>query len=209
MTMLSTAERGQTRALVVGHDAYRAGAQLLLLHLLTWLKRNSDIHTDVLLLQGGELLPDFKTIAPTDVLFTDDTRAPAGFFDKLVSPFRTRLESSRRRLSRTLRKLEQVDVLYLNSVASLPVLPALKRLLPRPVICHVHALDMGIDTLGGVEMFRASQIYIDHYVAVSRAVADMLVERCGVPPDRIVSAYGAIDLANQGLRGTGCSVTRT
>ena len=246
MTMLSTAERGQTRALVVGHDASRAGAQLLLLHLLTWLKTNSDIHTDVLLIRGGELVPDFKTLAPTDVLITEGSGAPTSIFDELVSPFRARLESSRRRLFRKLSKLEQVDVLYLNTVASLPLLspfrarlepsrrrlfrklskleqvdvlylntvaslpllPALKRLWARPVICHVHELDMGIETYCGVEMFRASQSYVDQYVAVSHAVADMLVERCDVPPDRIVIIYEATHLANQGLRRTDCSARR-
>jgi hypothetical protein len=57
-----------SRLLFVGHDASRTGAPILLLHLLGWLKANSDVSFRILLGDGGPLEGDYRALAPTWVL---------------------------------------------------------------------------------------------------------------------------------------------
>ena len=54
--------------LLVGHDAFAAGAQFLLLHLARQLRRVHGVRLEVLLLGGGALQVDFAAVAPVMVL---------------------------------------------------------------------------------------------------------------------------------------------
>ena len=54
--------------LLVGHDAFAAGAQLLLLNLGRALRATSGVRIAFLLLDGGALLADYEAVAPTTVL---------------------------------------------------------------------------------------------------------------------------------------------
>jgi glycosyltransferase involved in cell wall biosynthesis len=56
------------RLLLVGHDAFPAGAQHLLLHIGRTLRRRSGAEIEFLLLGGGRLQPDYAAVAPTTVL---------------------------------------------------------------------------------------------------------------------------------------------
>ncbi len=59
---------GRTRLLLVGHDAFPAGSQLLLLHLGRYLRRARGIEVAFLLLAGGALEAEYRAAAPTTVL---------------------------------------------------------------------------------------------------------------------------------------------
>ena len=54
--------------LLVGHDAFAAGAQMLLLHLARQLRGMHGMRLEILLLGGGALYADFAAVAPTTVL---------------------------------------------------------------------------------------------------------------------------------------------
>ena len=56
------------RLLLVGHDAFPAGAQLLLLNLVRTLRAAQGVDVAVLLLNDGALLADYQAAAPTTVL---------------------------------------------------------------------------------------------------------------------------------------------
>lgn len=58
--------------LLVGHDAFPAGAQHLLLQLGRMLRRQCGTGIEFLLLGGGRLQPDYAAIAPTTVLASPD-----------------------------------------------------------------------------------------------------------------------------------------
>ena len=64
------ASRGETRTrvLLVGHDAFPAGAQLLLLNLVRTLQRVNGVEVAVLLLGDGGLLAEYRAAAPVTVL---------------------------------------------------------------------------------------------------------------------------------------------
>ncbi len=56
------------RLLLVGHDAFPAGAQMLLLHLGRALRRGFGVKVEFLLLGGGALLAEYEAAAPTRVV---------------------------------------------------------------------------------------------------------------------------------------------
>ena len=62
--------------LLVGHDAFPAGAQHLLLHIGRTLRRRCGTEIEFLLLGGGRLQPDYAAVAPTTVL-ADPEHLPA------------------------------------------------------------------------------------------------------------------------------------
>jgi glycosyltransferase involved in cell wall biosynthesis len=58
---------GKLKLLLVGHDAHSHGAQLLTLNIFRTLKESFGIDTVCILLDGGELVNDYKKIGPTYV----------------------------------------------------------------------------------------------------------------------------------------------
>jgi len=51
------------KILFVSHEATRTGAPMILIHLLTWIKSNTDLKFNILLLKGGELSSDFENLS--------------------------------------------------------------------------------------------------------------------------------------------------
>jgi glycosyltransferase involved in cell wall biosynthesis len=56
------------RIVLVGHDAFRSGAQTNLLNMARTLKRQLDIDVIIMLIEGGDLLEDYERVAPTYVI---------------------------------------------------------------------------------------------------------------------------------------------
>src|SRR6478736_4402121 len=54
--------------LFIGHDASRTGAPLLLLHFFKWLRRETSVKFELLLRDGGELIQDYRDVAPTRIV---------------------------------------------------------------------------------------------------------------------------------------------
>ena len=65
------------RLLLVGHDAFCAGAQSLLLHLAQQLRRGHGVEVSILLLAGGAMLEGYRAAAPTRVIALCDPELPA------------------------------------------------------------------------------------------------------------------------------------
>jgi glycosyltransferase involved in cell wall biosynthesis/tetratricopeptide (TPR) repeat protein len=57
--------------LLVGHDAFPAGAQTNLLNMARCLKRQLNTEVSIFLLSGGELLPEYERVAPTQIIGDD------------------------------------------------------------------------------------------------------------------------------------------
>ena len=65
------------RILLVGHDAFVAGAQTLLLHIARQLRRAHGVEVSFLLLDGGGMLEGYRAFAPTQVMKVTDPALPA------------------------------------------------------------------------------------------------------------------------------------
>jgi glycosyltransferase involved in cell wall biosynthesis len=199
------------RILVIGHDAYRSGAQISLLHILRWLKGNYPAKFSLLLKDagGGELLGEYAELLPTKVI-TPSQLASIGRPTRRVSPVR--------RLARRILKpdrekkaveLDGIDLIYANSAVSADLAAALRAAGNGPVICHIHELEMSIRWYMGVERFRQAQQQIDGYIAASRAAAQNLIANHGIQPERIDVVYEAICIPEHGGREPAELLTKT
>ncbi len=202
----------------ISHDAYRAGASMLLLNFLRWLRANTTIPFEIVIREGegasGELEAEFATLAPVFVL--DRTTSPEGHASGGIvrrlaaramgtpvgAPPRycahcgARVSSSGdrpRQLGPLLKRLAREDValIYSNTVTNGEVFEPLASL-GRPIISHVHELDYWIRYRIGMESFRWVQKYTDHYVAVSEAVKSNLVQSHGIPEASVDVVHGFV-----------------
>jgi glycosyltransferase involved in cell wall biosynthesis len=176
--------------LFVGHNAYRAGAQIELLHLLRWLQNGFGYRSSLVLVSGGDLVPDYQSTVPTQVLRADGrpslpSRART-FVDRRLGavPFERQL--------RAIVATQELDLVYLNSAASLGLVPLLARITRAPMICHVHELEASIRKFCGLEVFRRAVPHLTAYVAASGAVEQNLIVNHAIDRAHIHRVYEGI-----------------
>lgn len=180
----------------VSHEATRTGAPRVLLHFLGWLRRNTSVDFEVVLLRDGPVRSEFEALAPVHVLAADRhwhqltlaERAVA----KLVSPAAGDRARQLRQRWQASRLPVRGGLVYLNSSLSLPLAGVVgaggKGRAPK-VVSHIHELDTGLRHSVGDAGRRLLGERVDHVVAVSNCVRDNLVERWGVAPDRVSRHY--------------------
>ncbi|QIL89862.1 glycosyltransferase [Microbulbifer sp. SH-1] len=66
-----TRQEGKTKLVLVGHDAYKHGAQLLTLNIFKTLVQDFGIDVELVLLDGGPLVEDYQKIGKTHVAHGD------------------------------------------------------------------------------------------------------------------------------------------
>lgn len=187
-------QRGPSRVLFVSHEASRTGAPMMFLHFLRWLKANTDLSFEILLLAGGPLADDFARIAPThrvDALgsgsasYVEAGIAKAGFPG---AADRVKVGRSRRSVDH----LRGFDALYLNSTTSAIALRILPEI-PPLVVSHIHELGSAFNywfpQRDRQEMLAAT----DWFVACSDGVATNLIGSYGVTSDQVSRHYEFVD----------------
>src|SRR5690606_28784969 len=90
---------------------------------------------------------------------------------------------ARARLVPQLRALRDFDVVYLNSLPSLAVLPYLPP--AQLVVSHVHELQVAVRTWRHTPEFELFSSRPDLWVAASDAVGRLLTDEIGLPPSRV------------------------
>lgn len=180
--------------LAVAHEATLTGSPMNLLHLLRWVTEHTDVEVRTLILQDGLLRHRFEQVG--EVTLLDRWALPALLGS--VQAGLQHLGSSRAwkpvaaaRLLPQLRGLGEFDLVYLNSLPSVSVLPYLRE--PKAVVAHAHELQVawrmwrdGRDK----ELFRTRP---DRWVAASAAVRDLLVDEIELPADRVLVHHEFID----------------
>jgi glycosyltransferase involved in cell wall biosynthesis len=149
------------RVLVVGHDAWRNGAQILLLTLLREWKKRDDVEFRLILHCDGVLRSDLQKTAQMIVLTdypTEDLRKEA---------------------------LEEFcgfgpNVILANTAVLGPILPTLKSL-GVPIVSYIHELQKSIERWAPGPIIAATVSNSDHFIAVSKPVEENLVRNHGVP----------------------------
>ena len=114
--------------LFVSHDASRAGAQSVLLNVISWFKKYTFIELKILCLEGGEWLGRFRELG-----------------DRLVLSELNRKVHSEADLVQELLDFcgGKPDLIYGNTVAAGRCYGSLHRL-NAPIITHFHELEMSI-----------------------------------------------------------------
>jgi glycosyltransferase involved in cell wall biosynthesis len=169
------------RILAIGHDAYRAGAQIAFLHILRWLRDNHDAEISLLLGSGGDLVDDYSSVLPTSIL-----EAPPSKSSELRQRWR------RSRQWRGLSQPGRFDLIYANSSASAALAADLSARVGCPALCHVHELNVAMRRFGG--RFDSTSGQFAGFIAVSRAVEDNLTVNHGIDRNRIHLIHEAVPL---------------
>ncbi len=163
------------RTLFISHDDFRAGAPIVLLRLLSWLKSETSVECEVLLRDCyNDLRPEFESLARVSTWQVD------GLGEAAMTAHRDALL---RRWGRS-----EFDLIYSNTITNGAVLEALS-VLGIPVITHVHELGFWIrHRLGplGVEQVTRRT---NRYIAASEAVRANLIQDVGVPESCVDVVY--------------------
>jgi len=169
------------RVLFLSHDAYRAGATIFLLNMLTWLSRNTGLQFTTLLRKDGEMRPAFEALGPVAVLDATQPGRLRSFFGKRqtkVSPLQSYIDSGR------------YDLLYCNTITHGALFESLD-LRGMPVITHVHELPSSVRRYAGGKaellIHRSNAV-----IAVSEAVADHLRTSFKCDRDKFHRIYGFV-----------------
>lgn len=162
------AARRPLKILVVSHDTNVAGAQVLLLSLLEWMRRQPTLEVYAAALTGGNIRERFEAQGPLLVL------------DEALSP-----GDSKRNADRVIFDFcaGPPDVVLANTVVT-GKLHALAEMEGVPVVTFVHELEQSILRFAGEEVWQMARDRSCMLLAASPAVFANL-ERRGVPAERM------------------------
>lgn len=178
------------RVLALGHSASRTGSPKVFAAVLGWLGSQPGTHLDVALAQGGPLLElissSVSSVRVHDELANDHraTSAASLLYALQLDHFAYRAGERIRQRGRV--SPEGYDVVYVNSVSALSLLRKGSR--RPPIVLHVHELDVAVMSSRLPDAEPLSEA-ADRFIAVSKSVRDMLVERHGIDPDCVVLAH--------------------
>jgi hypothetical protein len=158
------------KVLFITHEASRTGAPMVLLWMLQWLRRHTDLEFEILICKEGALRSEFESLAPTH------TPETAGQDPDFVRRF---------------------GLLYSNSICSGSTLEGLAYG-DLPIVTHVHELDGGFDGIGPRNLAGIVR-QTNHYIACSTGVAHRLHDRLRIPMERISVHHAMVDLAKVDL----------
>lgn len=164
--------------LFVSHDAQRTGAPIVLLHILLWLRQNTNLDFEIIFRNGGELIEEFKKIAPTHIVRNN-------LLIKITKKFKIRLPQNYF-IPRKI-KNKKYDLIYSNTITNGFLISILKKN-TRKVITHVHEMDSWIER-SGLTNWNHVYAQTDHFIAVSETVKNGLV-KLGVDIDKITIIPG-------------------
>jgi glycosyltransferase involved in cell wall biosynthesis len=162
------------KILFIAHDDFRAGASIVLLQFLRWLKNNTDIPFEILIkVVYGDLISEFRALAPVIAWSQASGEEPQP----------REIEATVAHLRR-----QKVALIYSNTFTNGRVLAALSKL-NCPVISHVHELEFWIKNRTEPGNNKEVIKHTHHYIAVSDAVKECLITDLKIPSDRISLIY--------------------
>jgi len=196
------------RILFVSHAANRSGAPLVLLDLLRFLRRNTQIEASIISARRGPLEREFALYAaPLAPSRPFQTATMLGAAKRRVGegelPRREQIERAiasairlQGRLARSAaRSAPRFDLVYANSAASGEAVRALEPVLRRgaKLLVHVHEL------AGALEQSRVGWAFLRargaFFIAASNAVRDELTQGQGIAPEFVETIYEWTDFA--------------
>ncbi|WP_019986428.1 glycosyltransferase family 4 protein [Rudanella lutea] len=176
--------------LLIGHDANRAGAQLVLLQLMRLL-RAQNVTMRLLLGEGGPLLADYQALAPVTIWPAEPAHVVGPVADKVLGKlgvWESRYRKQQATRQATLRQelnLDGVDLVLVNTVTSARWFGQLNLSPKVPVVTFVHELAMSVQMYTRPDELRYLLDRTTHMLAVSKATANYYMEAHGFDPARI------------------------
>jgi glycosyltransferase involved in cell wall biosynthesis len=167
--------------LFVGHDANRAGAQILLLRFLKLLKNHPDFEFTVLLKTDGVLADEYRQVAET-IIWDAPARIPTDaekWKDKLgIKKIEPDLPINRL-------PVKKFDLIVSNTISNGDILPELASL-GCPIVTYCHELEMGIRMYTSEQNFANVLKYSTSYIACGASVKENLIKNHKIQEEKIV-----------------------
>jgi len=176
---------GGRSVLFVSYDAARTGAPILFLNFLRWVRDNTKLPFEVLLVNGGELEREYREVAPVHVLNEEEHQG--GIWGRYV---RGRGWRRRKRMLATIGG-NNIGLVYANTVANGEIIEQLSNRLC-PVVTHVHELDYWMRYRVNPKSLEKVFNYTTRYIAVSQAVKNNLVQNFAVAGDKVEVIHGFV-----------------
>lgn len=163
------------KILFISHCASRTGAPIVLYSFLSWLKKErEDISFELLLLGGGELEKDFRNLCAVHYgwnIYSKTEKRMHRYLRYTLDPNKWKRFINDKKY----------DLLYANTIVSLPVGVELKNEFGIPLLLHLHESEVGYACMGYDDNLLHN---CDSFIAVSQPVKDVL-QRRGVPATKI------------------------
>jgi glycosyltransferase involved in cell wall biosynthesis len=186
------------RLLLIGHDANRAGAQLVLLYLMRLLKAEG-VGMHLLLGNGGPLVDAYRALAPLTIWPATNSHVINAQADKVLGKLGLweqqalrKARQQQRRIAGELR-LNEFDAVLVNTVSGAKWLRQLSLPNHVPVVAYLHELTMSVQLYTDPADLRFLLDRAQHLLTVSQATAAFYQTRFNVP-DHYISLFTLIDV---------------
>ncbi len=185
--------------LFIGHDAKRAGAQLILLHILQELKARG-IATHTLLAEGGLLEDQYRQASSLTILPVLPNVIFSSKIDKilnalgLLSYFKTRTETRQKDEFEAEIKSKNIGLIFGNTIAIGSAYEALQ-FLNMPFVLFVHELSMSVKMYSTPDQIANLLNHTNHLITPSRAVSKYFVQTLGFAAERN-STFKIVNIAS-------------
>lgn len=179
------------KVLFIAHEASRTGAPVVLLSLLKWLKKNTDLSFEILVLIDGPLRQEFESVAKTYYI-------PPVYSFSIINKIRRRLYPEKTddyKLAEIVNKLSgnKYNIIYGNTIVTLPWLLRFKKVINTKVVCAIHEMSFIIKLFLKKEYVFKELGNVDLIIAGSHAVKKNLVEEFLIPELLIKVVHSFID----------------
>lgn len=178
------------KILFITHNTSPTGAPYVLLLLLEWLKSNGkQFQSDIVFLGGGDLKKDF--ISVTDMSFDITELYKKTFDQKIASLLTKKITKKDIRKEAFIKKIasQKYDVIYANTIASVPFAVELKKMAVNEpkIIAHIHELNTIIKEY--LSTFNEYIPHIEQFISVSNLVKQNLETNWNVKASQNTLVY--------------------
>ena len=183
------------KILFICHDSNRTGAPLLLLDFMKWLKYNTLIEFDVLLLKEGGLESEFSKLSTVYLWKASEPVLPnilIRLFRRITRNYPDHENEYKKNLFEKFQRAKY-DLIYGNTVVSTPLVKELFDFLKLPVIVHIHEL-YGITQYFNKALEELVDIPSLKFIAGSKINFRNLVDNHFIPEEKIDLIYAFIDV---------------
>ncbi|QKZ13646.1 glycosyltransferase family 4 protein [Spirosoma sp. KUDC1026] len=176
--------------LLLSNDANRAGAQLVLLHLMRLLKEEG-VQMRLLLGEGGSLLDEYRALCPVTIWTTPSPFVTNAVGDKVLGKLglwhqlNERKSAQQQRIVQQQLDLDSVDLVLVNTVTSSRWFRELAIPAHIPVVTFVHELAMSVRIYTRPDDLTYLLQRTTHLLAVSDTTARYYEQHWGFDPARI------------------------
>lgn len=175
------------KILFISHQNSLSGAPLVLLYFMQWLKQNhANYQIDLLVLNEGRLSDDFKKISRNYYSFSS-LENKFILHNQIPPSFKVRIDKILKKRFLDKVRNNKYDIIYANTVATLPVARELKEGSKSELVIHVHELSTVINQI--LPDFENLKNFGDKFIAVSDLVKNELTEKWGIENQKIKKIY--------------------